>query len=201
MKKTSAYHHGNLKNELIEEGIKTINEVGESGLSLRKIAIKCGVSNAAPYAHFANKEELISAMQQHVTEEFMHRLKKSVLECQNADTMDAIMCIGREYVRFFMENPHYFKFLYSSKNDFLKINLNLNSKDNYPPFEYLKDSVIRINKNMGIQLSDREQEFEVLKLWIAVQGFTSIAILKNVEWDCTWEDSMNQLLFGVSKND
>lgn len=62
MEKTDKYHHGNLKKELIEEGIKLMNEVGESGLSLRKIAIRCGVSNAAPYAHFKSKEELLCGM-------------------------------------------------------------------------------------------------------------------------------------------
>ena len=175
MKKNDKYHHGNLKKELIEEGIKMINEVGESGLSLRKIAIRCGVSNAAPYAHFASKEELLCGMQQYVTEEFTERLEKAVSDCPYPDTEEAIMCMGREYVKFFMENPHYFKFLYF--NDFMKIDLSLNSKENFPPFDCLRDNVMRINKITGKQLSDSEQEVEILKLWITVQGYTSIVVL------------------------
>ena len=57
------YHHGNLKIALIEAGIEMINECGEAGLSLRKVAAKCNVSQAAPYAHFKNKEDLIHAKQ------------------------------------------------------------------------------------------------------------------------------------------
>lgn len=72
------YHHGNLKIALIEAGIEMINECGEAGLSLRKVAAKCNVSQAAPYAHFKNKEDLIHAMQQHVTEQFMQILEASV---------------------------------------------------------------------------------------------------------------------------
>ncbi|MDY4097642.1 MAG: TetR family transcriptional regulator [Lachnospiraceae bacterium] len=39
-------------------------------LSLRKVAMACNVSHAAPYSHFANKEEVLSAMQLHITEQF-----------------------------------------------------------------------------------------------------------------------------------
>ena len=49
------YHHGDLRNALIEESIKMINTSGEDSLSMRKLAEKCGVSMAAPYAHFKNK--------------------------------------------------------------------------------------------------------------------------------------------------
>ena len=48
------YHHGNLRKELIEKGIKMINDTSEEKLSLRKLAVECGVSNAAPYTHFKN---------------------------------------------------------------------------------------------------------------------------------------------------
>ena len=58
--KSKSYHHGDLRNALIETGIELINEYGEEKLSLRKVATKCGVSNAAPYAHFKNKDIYIS---------------------------------------------------------------------------------------------------------------------------------------------
>ena len=45
MEKTKkSYHHGNLREELIEKGIELINEAGEEKLSLRKVAKMCGVS-------------------------------------------------------------------------------------------------------------------------------------------------------------
>ena len=52
------YHHGDIRNALIEEGRKMINSGGEESLSMRKLAEKCGVTMAAPYAHFKNKEEM-----------------------------------------------------------------------------------------------------------------------------------------------
>ena len=56
------YHHGNLRQALIDAGIKIINENGEEALSLRKAAAACDVSHAAPYAHFKDKDELLEAI-------------------------------------------------------------------------------------------------------------------------------------------
>lgn len=50
------YHHGDLKRALIETGIKPVHEEGEKNFSLRRIAAEYGVSSAAPYAHFKNKD-------------------------------------------------------------------------------------------------------------------------------------------------
>ena len=55
------YHHGELRKALIENGIEFINKYGEEKLSLRKVAEKCGVSNAAPYAHFKDKDDFVNA--------------------------------------------------------------------------------------------------------------------------------------------
>ena len=62
------YHHKDLRNALIEKGIEIVNSEGLHSFSLRKVAAACGVSHAAPYSHFQSKEELLDAMQQHITD-------------------------------------------------------------------------------------------------------------------------------------
>ena len=52
-----SYHHKDLKNTLIKEGIRYINVYGERSLSMRKLAALCHVSHTALYKHFQNKEE------------------------------------------------------------------------------------------------------------------------------------------------
>lgn len=49
------YHHKDLRNALIETGIKIVSTEGINAFSLRKVAAVCGVSHAAPYSHFQNK--------------------------------------------------------------------------------------------------------------------------------------------------
>ena len=73
--KHTAYHHKNLRNELIEKGIELVEEYGMQQLSLRKVAQACNVSHAAPYSHFKNKDDLILAMQSYITDQFTERLQ------------------------------------------------------------------------------------------------------------------------------
>ena len=68
------YHHGNLRQALIDAGIRIINEEGEDYLSLREVAAACDVSHAAPYAHFKNKDELLEAMKKSVTDRITDEL-------------------------------------------------------------------------------------------------------------------------------
>ena len=60
--KRQTYHHKDLRNALIEAGIQLVSTEGVNAFSLRKVAAACGVSHAAPYSHFQNKEELLEAM-------------------------------------------------------------------------------------------------------------------------------------------
>ena len=79
----NSYHHGNLKNALIEAGIEMVNEGGTASLSLRKVAAKCGVSNAAPYAHFAGKEEMTQkdvADFLGISQSYISRLEKRIIK-------------------------------------------------------------------------------------------------------------------------
>ena len=56
------YHHGDLKQQLIREGLRLLDTAGYDGLTLRKVAKACNVSQTAPYRHFKNKDELIAAI-------------------------------------------------------------------------------------------------------------------------------------------
>ena len=80
-----SYHHGNLRCALINAGIKLINEEGEANLSLRKVASLCDVSHSAPYAHFKDKEELIEAIKESVTNSFMEELNRAINDSNSAE--------------------------------------------------------------------------------------------------------------------
>src|SRR5262245_57255125 len=56
------YHHGDLRNALIQAGKTLLAEEGVAGLELRKVARAAGVSHAAPYRHFADKQALLAAI-------------------------------------------------------------------------------------------------------------------------------------------
>ncbi|MFW7349499.1 MAG: TetR/AcrR family transcriptional regulator [Pigmentiphaga sp.] len=59
--RTRAYHHGNLKDALLEAALAVIERDGYESLSMRSLAQEAGVSSAAPYRHFADRSALLAA--------------------------------------------------------------------------------------------------------------------------------------------
>ena len=187
------YHHGDLRNALIEEGIKMINSSGEESLSMRKLAEKCGVSMAAPYAHFKNKEEMINAIKQYVEDAFTEYLQAAVNKAE-ADVEARIVALGISYVSFFIDNPEYFTFLFS--RGYVHLNLDFKSPDEntFKPYKLLKDLCSRYFDEKKPGLSDYEKELEIIRIWSSVQGVASIIFMKNVKWSHGWKEELKNLI-------
>lgn len=107
------YHHKDLKQQLIKNGLTLLSNEGFQGFSLRKVAAMCGVSNNAPYKHFKNKNELISEILNEVWTKFYLALKQST-ELYADDPRLQIVEMGKSYVRFMVENPEYLKLAFLS---------------------------------------------------------------------------------------
>ena len=61
----SSYHHGNLRESLIEAGIELARSQGPDGVVLREVARRAGVSHNAAYRHFADREALLAEIARH----------------------------------------------------------------------------------------------------------------------------------------
>ena len=170
-----------------------INSSGEESLSMRKLAEKCGVSMAAPYAHFKNKEEMINAIKEYVEEAFTKYLETAVSNCGN-DIEKKIITLGNAYITFFIENPEYFTFLFS--RGYIHANLDFKSFDekDFKPFKILKDLCSIYFEQKKPELSDYEKELEIIRIWASVQGLTSIMFMPNVKWSRKWKDEISKLL-------
>ena len=127
-----SYHHKDLRNALIEKGIEIVSKEGIHSFSLRKVAAACGVSHAAPYSHFQNKEELLEAMQLFITDRFSKLLEDTIQK--NHNISEILKDMGVTYISFFVENPAYFQFLYSQSNIKIDLSLSISDKENYKPY-------------------------------------------------------------------
>jgi AcrR family transcriptional regulator len=106
------YHHGDLKNALIAAGIDVLAKEGVHGLSLRKVAQRAGVSHAAPYAHYADKQALIAA----ISTEGYRRLYDKLLgvgERYPDDPLRQLVEGAWAYVQFALQEPDHFKITFS----------------------------------------------------------------------------------------
>lgn len=185
------YHHGNLKIALIEAGIQLINKEGFYKLSLRKVAAMCQVSHAAPYSHFKNKDELFSAMQQHVAQQFV-ALFENVLKNNSQEMPDIIDKLGVAYVTFFLDHPEYFHFLFFQGTIQINLSIEHNGKDSFPAFQIFKDVAINVFKKFDIPMAQIEQI--IIMKWSVVHGLASIATMKGVQYDKDWRNQIEALL-------
>ena len=187
-----SYHHGNLRQALIDAGIKIINKDGEENLSLRKAAAACNVSHAAPYAHFKDKEELIEAIKESVTGKFMKELESSAEGAANAD--EALIYMGSAYITFFSKHPDYFIFLFGKQKLNAHLQMNREHKDDYPPFLYIRRMYLKHLEEKGIEVTEEEQEIGLIKIWSIIHGMASIACMKGVKTSFNWKDPDLRLL-------
>jgi AcrR family transcriptional regulator len=107
------YHHGDLKSQLIREGLKLLDKEGYEGFTLRKVARACGVSQTAPYRHFKNKDELIAAITMQAMEDFDRRLRQAFARHPD-DPAAGLREMGLAYIEFFIEKPEYLRLLFLS---------------------------------------------------------------------------------------
>lgn len=187
------YHHGNLRNSLIEAGIELINQAGLKQLSLRKVAALCGVSQAAPYSHFQSKEALFEAMRDYVIEQFMNVLENAVQSCTNQNDSYVLILLGKAYILFFIKNPQYFSFLFSQPCMEINLSLDSDGTKNFPPFELLKTIAFRIFGETG--MPKEKMEDTIISLWATVHGLASIATMKNVHYNKDWETKIEDIIW------
>lgn len=184
------YHRKDLKNLLIEKGIEIVNTDGIQSFSLRKAAAACKVSHAAPYSHFHNKEELLNAMQLHITERFSQKLKAAIEENENSS--DLLKNLGTAYVSFFIDNPAYFQFLYSKSN--IKVDLTLSTPDaeNYKPYILYKNCVLSLLNQKNYP--QEKQNDILITIWSFIHGLTALATMKNVQYNENWKEKINDFM-------
>jgi AcrR family transcriptional regulator len=110
--KGGRYHHGDLRRALLDAALELVKEHGPSGITLREAARRAGVTHAAPYRHFADKEALLAAL----AEEGFRRLRAEVeAAIAEAGGLSRSEAIGVAYVRFARKNPSQFRVMFGSE--------------------------------------------------------------------------------------
>ena len=93
-----AYHHGNLRESLIEEARRVIEQGGTQALTLRDLGERLGVSRTAPYRHFRDRKALLSAVAQRSATDFCQVLLLARLGAGNA--LARLQAMGQAFLLF-----------------------------------------------------------------------------------------------------
>lgn len=107
------YHHGNLKEALIRAALELIAQKGPAGFTFAEAARFAGVSPAAPYRHFRDRDELLESVAQRGFEEF----EKALATAWNGgrpDAMSALDRLGKAYLAFARSEPAFYSAMFEA---------------------------------------------------------------------------------------
>lgn len=108
------YHHGNLREALIEAALALIAEKGPAGFTFAEAARSAGVSAAAPYRHFRDREALMADVARRGFEAFTRRLE-AAWDDGRPEPVRAFEALGRAYLGFAREQPAYYTAMFESQ--------------------------------------------------------------------------------------
>jgi len=167
---SKSYHHGDLKNALIQAGVEILSKEGIEGLSLRKVAQRAGVSHNAPYSHFPDKQSLIAAISTEGFKQLYEELDTAVSTYAN-DPKRQLQEGAWAYVQFAMSNTDTFKIMFSGV---------LDKEKEYPAFVEISQKtfhrvvdIVRACQDAGI-LSATPPEMMAVSVWGQIHGIISL---------------------------
>lgn len=107
------YHHGNLREAMVEAALSLIAERGPVGFSFAEVARAVGVSGAAPYRHFRDRNALLAEVARQGFERFAAELR-AAWNGGRPTPIAALHACGRAYLAFARQNPAYYAAMFDS---------------------------------------------------------------------------------------
>ena len=165
---TRRYHHGDLRAALVEAGLTLLAASAGEAPGLREVARAVGVSSAAVYRHFPNREALLRALALAGLAQ-LGAAQAAAMQA-GATTKDAFNASGRAYVRFALVNPSLYRLIFATAGTTDRTDM---PGDDNEPGRLLLGSVAQL---YGDQLSADSQRIVALRAWAIVHGLAMLAL-------------------------
>src|SRR6202008_184199 len=107
------HHHGNLKEALIDAALKLIAQKGPAGFTFADAARWAGVSPAAPYRHYRDRDELLSDVARRGFDAFTEQLSKAWNDGK-PDPQTAFDRLGKAYLAFARSEPAFYSAMFEA---------------------------------------------------------------------------------------
>jgi AcrR family transcriptional regulator len=169
---TKSYHHGNLRQELLDTAEAQLSEANAEDLSLRALARAVGVSQTAPYRHFSDKSELLAALATRGHRKLLAQLEEAGREAGDSPS-EQMHAFAHSYVNYAVGNRDIFKLMFGPS---------LQPLERYPELRQASretyDLVRRIVRN-GIEQKvflDEDVEYLANAGWSAIHGLATLVL-------------------------
>ncbi|MEH6582893.1 MAG: TetR/AcrR family transcriptional regulator [Halioglobus sp.] len=174
--KKNCYHHGNLRDALIIAAAELIEENGSLDFAMIDAARRAGVSSAAPYRHFKDRDELLQAVSQVAFIALSEAARLTVQEHPRGSA-ERIIALGRGYICFMTEHPEFYDLMWGktgvpmadSEDDELQTS----------GFYQLSDAVSAWCQETGVECKDPIDL--ATKLWAIAHGVGGLAMNGHLE--------------------
>lgn len=168
MEQKKSYHHGDLRSALLSAAKVELDVSGYEKFSLRKVAMRAGVSHAAPAHHFGDVQGLLTAL---ATEGFNRFLKamQDRAEFAARDPRSQLIAAGLGYLDFAENEKSLFRLIHSSErpehaDEDLK-------KAGTAAYMYLLDLVVKIS---GRSCEDEQAHVDAAAVWSMAHGIADL---------------------------
>ena len=123
------YHHGRLREAMVEAAVGLIEEVGPYAVTVREVARRAGVSPGAPFRHFPTRTALLTAVAEEAMRRFQARIAAALASVAGADVQTRMRTVALAYLAWAVRNPTHFKVIsnrdlidYASSSTLMGIN-------------------------------------------------------------------------------
>lgn len=164
------YHHGDLRETLINAALELVNESGAEKFSLADACRCAGVSTAAPYRHFKDREEVLAEICARgfdvLTEEAERAVQKN-----GEGTLAGLVAMGQSYVAFAVKNQGLFRLMFGQNLSLAEIPHVLETGTTC--FSYLIEQITKYCAAHGLEENAGDM---AVQLWTFVHGTSSLLI-------------------------
>ena len=167
------YHHGDLPRALLDAALHIVKTQGTEALTLRAAARLAGVSQAAPYRHFANKEAILAA----VAEEGFRSLMAAMRQAATASgdsPLARLRAVGLGYVRFATSHPSHFRVMFGREMADRSASPSLRQAAT-DTFNLLVDAISDCQR-AGLVRSEAPAADLALAAWSSVHGLSALLV-------------------------
>lgn len=160
-----SYHHGRLKDALIEAARELVAERGPAGFTLAEAAKRVGVTGAAPYRHFADRQALLAELSMRGFAQFGAELRQAY-DGGRPDPATAFRRMGAAYLRFAQSEPGLYSAMFGPGG--------ADPAPGADAFDILREATAAVLRSRGAERADAAALAR--QIWALSHGVATLAI-------------------------
>lgn len=187
-----AYHHGDLRVALLAAARECLAEKGAQGISFREVARKAGVSHAAPYHHFPDKQALLAALANEAFEGLTASMEQYVEQLPHeATAFQRLVALGRGYVHFAVKERASFELMWQHHEVDISASEPLRASAQRA-YAALSDRVEAVHREVGH--ASNPPGLDNVLMWSIVHGVASLFLTGALKTETEFEVVVHAML-------